>query len=113
LVKHKLICGDSTAEETFKNLFNDNKADLIFTDPPYNVDYSGRGENNLGKIKNDNMSENEFIDFLYKNFNLMSDYLKPKQGVMVCFMLESSSKTKIIIYNIRRLLTQFNNYYVG
>jgi hypothetical protein len=31
----------------------------------------------LGKIKNDNMSENEFIDFLYKNFNLMSDYLKP------------------------------------
>jgi len=94
LGKHKLICGDSTAEDTFKNLFNDNKADLIFTDPPYNVDYSGRGENDLGKIKNDNMSENDFIDFLYKNFNLMSDYLKPLGCIYVCHP-DSHSKPKI------------------
>jgi len=94
LGKHKLICGDSTAEDTFKNLFNDNKADLIFTDPPYNVDYSGRGENNLGKIKNDNMSENDFIDFLYKNFNLMSDYLKSLGCIYVCHP-DSQSKPKI------------------
>jgi DNA modification methylase len=94
LGKHKLICGDSTAEDTFKNLFNDNKADLIFTDPPYNVDYSGRGENDLGKIKNDNMSENDFIDFLYKNFNLMSDYLKPLGCIYVCHS-DSHSKPKI------------------
>jgi len=94
LGKHKLICGDSTTENTFKNLFNDNKADLIFTDPPYNVDYSGRGENDLGKIKNDNMSENDFIDFLYKNFNLMSDYLKPLGCIYVCHP-DSQSKPKI------------------
>jgi site-specific DNA-methyltransferase (adenine-specific) len=94
LGKHKLICGDSTAEETFKNLFNDNKADLIFTDPPYNVDYSGRGENDLGKIKNDNMGENDFIDFLCKNFNLMSDYLKPLGCIYVCHP-DSHSKPKI------------------
>jgi DNA modification methylase len=94
LGKHKLICGDSTAKDTFKNLFNDNKADLIFTDPPYNVDYSGRGENNLGKIKNDNMSENDFIDFLYKNFNLMSDYLKSLGCIYVCHP-DSQSKPKI------------------
>jgi len=94
LGKHKLICGDSTAEDTFKNLFNDNKADLIFTDPPYNVDYSGRGENDLGKIKNDNMSENDFIDFLNKNFNLMSDYLKPLGCIYVCHP-DSHSKPKI------------------
>ena len=94
LGKHKLICGDSTEENTFKNLFNDNKADLIFTDPPYNVDYSGRGENNLGKIKNDNMSENDFIDFLYKNFNLMSDYLKSLGCIYVCHP-DSQSKPKI------------------
>ena len=94
LGKHKLICGDSTAEETFKNLFNDNKADLIFTDPPYNVDYSGRGENDLGKIKNDNMGENDFIDFLCKNFNLMSDYLKPLGCVYICHP-DSHSKPKI------------------
>jgi len=94
LGKHKLICGDSTVEDTFKNLFNDNKADLIFTDPPYNVDYSGRGENNLGKIKNDNMSENDFIDFLYKNFNLMSDYLKSLGCIYICHP-DSQSKPKI------------------
>ena len=94
LGKHKLICGDSTSEETFKNLFNDNKADLIFTDPPYNVDYSGRKDNDLGKIKNDNMSENDFIDFLYKNFNLMSDYLKPLGCIYVCHP-DSHSKPKI------------------
>ena len=94
LGKHKLICGDSTEEDTFKNLFNDNKADLIFTDPPYNVDYSGRGENDLGKIKNDNMSENDFIDFLYKNFNLMSDYLKSLGCIYVCHP-DSQSKPKI------------------
>ena len=94
LGKHKLICGDSTEENTFKNLFNDNKAELIFTDPPYNVDYSGRGENNLGKIKNDNMSENDFIDFLYKNFNLMSDYLKSLGCIYVCHP-DSQSKPKI------------------
>ena len=94
LGKHKLICEDSTIENTFKNLFKDNKADLIFTDPPYNVDYSGRGENNLGKIKNDNMEENKFIDFLYKNFNLMSDYLKPLGCVYICHP-DSHSKPKI------------------
>ena len=94
LGKHKLICGDSTVEDTFKNLFNDNKADLIFTDPPYNVDYSGRGENNLGKIKNDSMSENDFIDFLYKNFNLMSDYLKSLGCIYICHP-DSQSKPKI------------------
>jgi hypothetical protein len=67
LGNHRLMCGDSTVEDTFKNLFNDNKADLIFTDPPYNVDYSGRGENNLGKIKNDNMGQ---------KMNLLIFYIK-------------------------------------
>ena len=94
LGEHKLICGDSTLPNTFTSLFNDNKADLIFTDPPYNVDYSGRGENGLGKIKNDNMSDNDFIDFLFKNFNLMSDYLKPLGCIYVCHT-DSQSKQKI------------------
>jgi len=94
LGKHKLICGDSISEDTFKHLFNDNKADLIFTDPPYNVDYSGRGKNDLGKIKNDNMSENEFIDFLHKNFSLMSDYLKALGCIYICHP-DSQSKPKI------------------
>ncbi len=56
---HKLICGDSTKAKTMKALMGDELADMVFTDPPYNVDYgqtmkdSVRG--NKRKIKNDNL----------------------------------------------------------
>ena len=68
LGNHRLICGDSLIEENYKLLFKENFADLIFTDPPYNVDYSGRGKNNLGKIINDNLENNEFILFCCEVF---------------------------------------------
>ena len=55
LGKHKLICGDATNKDTVKLLMEDNKADLIFTDPPYNVNYSARTGIRSGKIR-DNMS---------------------------------------------------------
>ncbi|HKL43369.1 MAG TPA: ParB N-terminal domain-containing protein [Clostridia bacterium] len=64
LGRHKLICGDSTLEEVYENLFEDERADLIITDPPYNVNYGDKA-NMLNKyqkghritdhIKNDNM----------------------------------------------------------
>jgi DNA modification methylase len=44
---------------------NGEKADMVFTDPPYNANYSGRGQNNLGKIKNDNMSDDAFGEFIH------------------------------------------------
>jgi DNA modification methylase len=94
LGSHKIICGDSTKPEDYKSLFKDHIADMIFTDPPYNVDYSGRGKNDLGKIINDNMDENKFILFLDDVFKLMSDNLKPLSILYVCHP-DSHSKPKI------------------
>lgn len=63
LGNHRLMCGDSTSIDAVDNLMDGQKADMVFTDPPYNVDYSGRGQNDLGKIKNDSMTDEDFEQF--------------------------------------------------
>ena len=67
---HRLICGDSTETETIALIMGDSKADLILTDPPYNVDYTGGTSEKL-KIANDNKSSAEFMQFLTKAFTAM------------------------------------------
>jgi len=47
LGNHRLMCGDSTSIDDGEKLMDGLLADLVFTDPPYNVDYSGRGANNF------------------------------------------------------------------
>ena len=69
LGKHRLICGDSTKAETYEVLMEGKKANLVVTDLPYNVDYQGTA----GKIKNDNMGDKEFFEFLLKAFKNMYD----------------------------------------
>ena len=64
---HKLICGDSTKEETYKVLMGEQKANLVVTDPPYNVNYQG----SAGKIKNDNLKNEQFYHFLLDSFTCM------------------------------------------
>ena len=64
LGKHRLICGDSTKGDTFETLMNGVKANLVITDPPYNVNYEG----SAGKIKNDNMDNEKFYNFLLDAF---------------------------------------------
>lgn len=64
LGKHRLVCGDSTKAETFDLLMDGKQANLTVTDPPYNVNYEGRA----GKIKNDNMADDKFYQFLLAAF---------------------------------------------
>lgn len=66
LGEHRLVCGDSTVADTFDLLMNGKLANLVVTDPPYNVNYEG----SAGKIKNDNMADQQFYQFLLDAFML-------------------------------------------
>ena len=75
LGNHRLRCGDSTKLKSVEKLMEGKKADMVFTDPPYNVDYTGKTEEAL-KIKNDKFDSNDsFYKFLldaFTNLNVMS-----------------------------------------
>jgi len=60
---NRLVCGDATVITDVEKLMDGNKADMVFTDPPYNIDYKGLS-NAHGKIKNDKMPDKDFVDFL-------------------------------------------------
>ncbi len=64
LGKHRLLCGDSTVLTDVEKLMNGAKADLIITDPPYNVTYTGKTKDAL-TIQNDSMGAADFYQFLY------------------------------------------------
>jgi len=63
LGRHRLMCGDSTSIDAVDKLMDGKKADMVFTDPPYNIDYQGV-KDKRDKIKNDKMSDEDFVDFL-------------------------------------------------
>ena len=66
LGNHRLMCGDSTSIDAVDKLMAGNKADMVFTDPPYNIDYQGVSDKRE-KIKNDKMPDSDFKDFLIQS----------------------------------------------
>ena len=79
LGKHRVICGDATKLETYKTLLEDTKVNLVVTDPPYNVNYEGAA----GKIKNDNMEDDKFYQFLFNSFVNMEQAMADDASIYV------------------------------
>lgn len=75
LGEHRLICGDSTDKAVVSKLMDGAKADMLLTDPPYNVGYTGKTADAL-TIKNDEMGDKEFFDFLVKAFTAARENLR-------------------------------------
>lgn len=76
LGEHRLMCGDSTNYNDVAQLMDGELADLLITDPPYNVDYVGKTKDKL-KIENDKMSDSNFREFLYDAFVNADTLMKP------------------------------------
>ena len=76
LGRHRLMCGDSTSLDDVGRLMDGEKADLLITDPPYNVNYEGGTSEKL-KIQNDNMEDSDFRQFLRDAFTAADSVMRP------------------------------------
>lgn len=82
---HRLLCGDATVAADLDRLTGGVLADMVFTDPPYNVNYAGRGANTSTTIKNDNMTEEDFRKLLGGAFGSYARVLKRDGAMYVCY----------------------------
>lgn len=79
LGRHRVICGDSTIPETYTKLMEGRRANLVLTDPPYNVNV----EETAGKIQNDNMPDEDFFKFLFAAFVNMEQNMENDASIYV------------------------------
>ena len=79
LGRHRLVCGDSTKAETFSLLMAGRKANLVVTDPPYNVNYEAQA----GRIKNDNLTDDAFHQFLLASFTNIEAHMADDASLYV------------------------------
>lgn len=81
---HRLMCGDSTSPEDLAKLMGSQKADLLFTDPPYNVNYAGKGKNTSEGIANDDLTKEEFDAFIDKTFRNVFEFMRDGAVFYIC-----------------------------
>jgi DNA modification methylase len=80
LGRHRMLCGDATNSTDIDTLMGGVKANLILTDPPYNVSYESAGGM---KIQNDNMGDSQFFQFLLSTFKNMASHCVEGASVYV------------------------------
>ncbi len=103
LGRHRLLCGDSTRSKDIERLMDGNVADMIFTDPPYNVNYkSDDGK----KIKNDNMEEDKFYKFLLDFYQVSYDVTKEGGAIYICHSDTEGDKFRFALKESGWLLKQ-------
>lgn len=79
---HRLLCGDSTQTDTFQKLMQGEFADMVVTDPPYNVAYEGKTKDSL-TIQNDSMNNDDFYSFLYDFYTALTTAVKKGGAIYV------------------------------
>lgn len=89
LGRHRLMCGDSTSIECVQKLMGGAQVDLLLTDPPYGVNYTGKTKDAL-KIENDAKSDDELIAFLQAALEAADSVMKPGA---VFYIWHANSKT--------------------
>jgi DNA modification methylase len=80
--EHRLLCGDSTQTDSFEKLMNGELADMVVTDPPYNVAYEGKTKDAL-TIENDSMGNDDFYKFLYDFYVALTSAVKKGGAIYV------------------------------
>ena len=116
LGSHRLLCGDATIRADVERLIGGETADLVFTDPPYNVDYEGYTEDKL-KIRGDRMSPEQFQQFLAAAFSNYRRIAKAGASLYVChsssWQREFQNSMASAGFEVRCQIIWANNTFAG
>ena len=105
LGEHRVMCGNATKEGDVGALMGEERADMVFTDPPYNVDYRGQGSwhktgKKWDKLENDNLSKEEFEEFLASAFINYMNFSTDKASLYLCHADRSSIEFRAAFENV-------------